>query len=517
MAPVYPDAVQRKLDAKPPVSDLSTRGSARRIIRNVAVRAVGETISKLASFVFFIAVARYLGTTEFGKFGFALSFTGAALILAALGTDSVLAREVSRDEKRVHEYLGDVVVIRAVMSALFLLGVLAAMLAGGAATKTILVITLIGGGVAVEGLSWAWQAAFQAYERQEFISFALGTQRVLTAVGSIAVLERGGGLVAVCLVFFAGSLIGLALSAWSLRRFVIRLRWRFDRERLLPLMRLGVPIGLASLMFTMLLRADVVILQLFRDSHEVGLYTSAMRLVEATMLVSWFIGAAAMPWLARESSSQGPLMGRGFELGVKSTVAVLMPIGVGSAIFAEPIMRTIYGGEYEGAAWPLRFLGVVIVFYGINYFTATTLTAHDRPDLFNRTLPIVVVENLAANLILVPLYGIKGAAVAAASSSVLLAALCLRVASREFGRVSVVRLMAGPAAGALAMSACGLFLPLPLVPAAALAVLAYLAGFFLFELAVFRDELSAVAEIARKPARPAEVPLPGAASGGGSL
>ncbi len=516
MTHVYPDAIQRKLDAKPPVSDLSTRGSARRIIRNVAVRAVGETVSKAASFVFFIAVARYLGTSEFGKFGFALSFTGAALILAALGTDAVLAREVSRDEKRVHEYLGDVVVIRTIMSALFLLAVLAVMLAGGSANKTILVVILVGGGVAVEGLSWAWQAAFQAYERQEFISVSLGVQRVLTAVGSIAVLESGGGLVAVCLVFFGGSLVGLAIAAWSLRRFVVRLHWRFDRERLLPLMRLGVPIGLASLMFTMLLRADVVILQLFRNSHEVGLYTSAMRLVEATMLVSWFIGAAAMPWLARESSSKGKLMGRGFELGVKSTIAVLMPIGVGTAIFAEPIVRTVYGGDYASAAWPLRFLGVVIIFYGINYFTATALTAHDRPDLFNRTLPIVVVENLGANLVLVPLYGIKGASVAAASSAILLAALCVRVASREFGQIRVTRFLAGPLVGAAAMAACGLLVPLPLVPAVALALLAYLAGLLLFEFVVFRDELSAIAEIARKPARPsADIPLAGAAGGGG--
>lgn len=484
---------------RPPVSDLSTGGSARRILRNVALRAVGETISKIASVVFFIAVARKLGTAQFGQFGFALSFTGAVLLLAALGTDSVLEREVARDERRVHEYLGDVVVIRAAMSLAFLAAVFLGMLAAGSAMTTILVIVLVGAETTIEGLSKAWQAAFQAYERQGFISLSLGTQRILTALGAVAVLAFGGGLVDVCLVFFAGSLVGLAVAIWTLHRYVVRPRWHFDFRRLMPLTRLGIPIGLASLLFTVLLRGDVVLLRIFRSSAQVGLYTSAMRLVEATMLISWFIGAAVLPWLARESAAKGPLIGRGFELGIKGTVGMLMPIGVGCALFAMPIVKTVYGAQYDGAAWPLRFLGVVMVCYGVNYFTAITLTAHDRPDLFNRLLPVVVVQNIVTNLILIPLYGIRGAAVAAASSAILLAALSLRLVSRLFGRIRVSRFLAGPLAGAAAMSAT-LLVPLSFGPAVALAAIAYLAGFALFELAFLRDELRSLLSVVR-PAR----------------
>jgi O-antigen/teichoic acid export membrane protein len=500
-------------EPRPPVSDLSTTGSARRILRNVALRGLGETISKVASVVFFVVIARKLGTTDFGQFGFALSFTGAALLLAALGTDSVLAREVARDERRIHEYLGDVVVIRAAMSVVFLAVVAAAMLIGGSTMRSALVMTLVGGEVAIEGLSRAWQGAFQAYERQGFISLSLGTQRILTAIGAVAVLAYGGGLIAVSVVFVLGSVVGLAIAIWTLHRYVVHIHWHFDRARLMPLTRLGIPIGLASLLFTVLLRADVVILRLFRSSAQVGLYTSAMRLVEATMLISWFLGAAVLPWLARESSTKGPLMGRGFELGVKGTIALLMPIGVGSALYAPQIVQIVYGKQYAGAAWPLRFLGVVMVCYGINYFTAIALTAHDRPDLFNRLLPVVVVQNVATNLILIPLYGIKGASVAAASSAVLLAVLSIRLVAREFGQVRASRFLVGPLAGAVAMGAAKALVPLPLFYSLVLAAVAYLAAFALIEALVLRDELVAIARVLRKPGAPIEPPLAGAVDG----
>ena len=128
-------------------------------------------------------------------------------------------------------------------------------------------------------------------------------QRVLTTAVTLVVLAAGGGVVAVSLVYACGAVLAFVLAIWTLRRYVVRVRWRIDRARWLPIVRLGVPIGIATVLFTVLLTLDSVLLGLLRESGEVGVYGASFRLVETTMFVSWALGGAMLPWFARRSET----------------------------------------------------------------------------------------------------------------------------------------------------------------------------------------------------------------------
>jgi O-antigen/teichoic acid export membrane protein len=74
----------------------------------------------------------------------------------------------------------------------------------------------------------------------------------------------------------------------------------------------------------------------------------------------------------------------------------------------------------------------------------------------HKTLGIVALQNIAMNVALIPSYGATGAAVSAAVSGLLLGALSIRQATLALRHVRIVRVFAGPAAGAAAM-ACAIF------------------------------------------------------------
>jgi hypothetical protein len=93
----------------------------RRIARNAVLRASGEVVGKLASMAFFIAIARELGEGGFGDFVFALSLTTVLVLVCGLGTEDLVAREVSRDHDRVHSYLANAATVKALLSILPLL------------------------------------------------------------------------------------------------------------------------------------------------------------------------------------------------------------------------------------------------------------------------------------------------------------------------------------------------------------------------------------------------------------
>lgn len=468
-------------------------GSSRRIARNATVRAAGEVIGKGASAAFFIVMARQLGPDDFGDFVFALSLSTVFILASGFGTEELVSREVARDRERVHSYLANVVAIKALSSIVLLLAVFLTVNLIGQSPDARLATYIVGVGVVVENLGRTWHSVFTAYERLAMISISLVVQRTLTAAVGIGLLLSGSGLITVSIVFSAGAVLGLLVATQVLRRFVVAVRWRLDRSMWLPLVKAGVPIGLATLVFTVLMRVDAVLLGALaggEGNDQVGFYGAAFRLVEATLFISWAFSASVLPWLSRRDDRGA--IARGYELGVKVITAVLMPIGLGFVLLAPQLIALLYGGGYEDAVLPLRMLGVMTLLYGINSLTATVLISRDRPLEFARVLAFVVVENVALNVILIPRYGADAAAFNAALSALILAVSSLVMIARRFGTVNPLRAFAAPAVGGAAMSAVILVLSLPLVPAVVVGGLAYLGGSIVFERIAFPGDFEQI-------------------------
>lgn len=484
---------------RPEADSRDSNARAHRIARNATLRAGGEVLGKLASMAFFIAIARELGQDGFGDFMFALSLTTVLVLASGFGTEDLVSREVSRDHDRVHSYLANAVTVKALLSVLPLLAAAAIVNLGDWPADARAAVYIVGVGVAVENLGRTWHSVFTAYERLEMISISLVVQRALTAAAGIAVLLSGGGLVAVSIVFTAGAFLGLLTATQVLRRYVVAPRWEIDRSRWLPLLKAGVPIGLAGFLFMLLLRLDASLLGFLsggEDNSEVGIYGAAFRAVEATLFIPWALSSAVLPWLARQTRDADVV--RGSELALKAMAAVLTPIGLAFALFASPLIDLLYGPEYAEAVLPLRMLGVMTVMFGINNLGATILISRDRPRDFTLIAAAVAAENVILNVILIPKYGADATAFNAALSGVLLAALSVVLIGRRFGRVNLLRAFGGPATGALVMTAVVLPAGLPFLVAAPLGLGAYLVGFLAFERFAFPADLAGLRSLARR-------------------
>jgi O-antigen/teichoic acid export membrane protein len=452
------------------------------------VRSVGEALAKASSLAFFVVMARELGREGFGAFMFALALTGALLIGSGFGTDDLTAREVARDPSSAGRYLADAATLK-VVSSLGLIGVAVLVVAVGGYPRDVRLATfVIGVGVAVEVLAKTWYAVFQALERLELVALSLVLQRTSTAAVGVGALAAGAGLVEVAFVYAGGALVGLLAAELFMRRLGVRRR-AIDAARWPGLLRAGVPIGVAGLLFVWLLRLDVTILSLIAGSAEVGLYAAALRLVEGTQFIAWSFSAAMLPWLARTR----PLVrARGFELALKVITAVLLPVGLGLALFARPIVDLVYGQGYEGSVLPLELLGAMSALYGVQSLASTTFIALDAAWAFGRLLVPVIVVNVALNLILIPRHGAVGAAVAAVSSSAVLAALSVAFAQSRIGHVRSLRAFGGPLVAAAVMVTVVLGLSSPTLVRALLAFTAYAVTLAAFELTVFRADAAAL-------------------------
>ncbi len=464
--------------------------SSRRIAGGLTLRAGGEIVAKIASTAFFVAAARQLGRDSFGAFTFALSLTSLLLLASGFGTEELMAREVARDRRSVHTYLPNVVAVKVLASIGLLLVAVAVVNLGDFTDEAKMATYIIGVGIAAENLGRTWNAVFSAYERFGMTAISLMLQRILTAAIGVTILLTGGGLVAASLVYTCGAIVGLLTANWILQRCIVRVRWAVDRTRWLPLLRAGLPIGMVSLLFMLLLRVDTILLGVFsgENSGEVGTYGAAFRLVETTFFISWAFSASALPWIARRQEAEG--VARAYELGTKAITSILTPVALVLVLAAPELVDLLYGEAYEGAVLPLRLLGAVTVLYGVNSLGGTVLISQDRPKDQTVILAAVSAINVIINLALIPRYGADATAFTAAVSALLLAVLGFVVVRHRFGAVSPVKAFAGPTVGGGAMAAVVLWTGLPLLPALLLGLVSYAASVLTFERLWYPDDFT---------------------------
>ena len=74
------------------------------IAKNTGVLFVANIITSILSLILVIYIARYLGDVIYGKYSFALVFTGMFGVLTNLGMDQLIIREVARDKSKASKY-----------------------------------------------------------------------------------------------------------------------------------------------------------------------------------------------------------------------------------------------------------------------------------------------------------------------------------------------------------------------------------------------------------------------------
>ena len=148
------------------------------------------------------------------------------------------------------------------------------------------------------------------------------------------------------------------------------------------------------------------------------------------------------------------LLRRGYLKVTSALMLLLVPAGIGLALLAAPVTALVLGTQWTHAVPVVRLLAIDSI------FLVLLSTAHhvNLAVGMSRSTTLVLLFDLAITLplllVLVPLDGIRGAALAALLGSICTAPLNLRLLARaiEFGRRELLLLLGRPLAGALGMA-----------------------------------------------------------------
>ena len=91
-------------------------GTARRIGKNALYLGTAEVISRILQFMVMLYAARLLSQQSFGKFSFAVSLSFIAVILADLGINTLIVREIARNKSLASKYFVNAFSIKILLS-----------------------------------------------------------------------------------------------------------------------------------------------------------------------------------------------------------------------------------------------------------------------------------------------------------------------------------------------------------------------------------------------------------------
>lgn len=202
----------------------------------------------------------------------------------------------------------------------------------------------------------------------------------------------------------------------------IKISYFFDKRNIFPfreILKISIPLFFASSFSFLIAWTDTIILGIFRTDEEVGIYNIAIKIVFVIMFPLTAISTVLMPKIATL-----------WEIGDKENIKALnrkailiigfvnlFPLAI-FLLLPEKAL-SIFGKEFIEGGTALSILAIGYFINSIFSVLEYTLQMTIYQKFYSKLIVFIFIVNLILNYILIPLYGVNGAALATTLSLIL--------------------------------------------------------------------------------------------------
>lgn len=396
------------------------------IARGTGIVFAGTTISMLFWFLSMVAIARYFSTVEYGVFNLALTVLSIALVMATIGFQNSLPREIAfyreREPSKVEDLISTALVIVMINSVVM----------------TALLITF------ANEISLIFHEERLVYALR-IIAFALPFSAL---IGVIISISRGFGrireqvyfqnvvyhiifLISILIILFMKLDFYFIFSAYVLAQFFTLLILVFNVQRIKifkfklflnlklgkKLVTFSLPLMITTYSWSLMTWTDTLMLGYYKDSDVVGLYNAATPLAKFLPIL---LNSMAFLYIPLTSSlyAQGKIreLARIYQITTKWVFLLAFPLFSATFLFPEVVISFLFGSKYVNAALTLQILSLGFMFHALLGLNERSLITIGETNFIAVASLVSAICNVLLNAILIPIYSINGAALATVAS-----------------------------------------------------------------------------------------------------
>jgi len=398
------------------------------IARGTGVIVGGTALGAVLRYLFHIVIAKKLGPELFGVFILGFSIFKIGAMAAEFGLPQAILRFVPMYQADRDQAKTKGIVLSSIRIVLLAGGTLSSLMILFSRTvsiklfhdadivKSLIPLALLLPLAAITSILTSATQGFKIMKIKVIVTEIFEpSARIILVLGLFLMGIRFEGVMA----SYAAAAIMATLLAWQYLKKV----FPSIVERSLPpvyetgkLLSFTWPLFLLRFIGVLLLWTDTLLLGYFKSAEDVGIYTAVQRTVMAGSVMMASINTIFSPFISQLfHQHQLRRLNDLFKTVAKWTFTLSFPIYLALIFFAGPIL-SMFGQEFKNGAPALVILSLGWLVNSCTGSLGVMITMTGRPIInFSYAVGVFII-NILLNWILIPRYGIRGAAMATAIS-----------------------------------------------------------------------------------------------------
>lgn len=228
---------------------------------------------------------------------------------------------------------------------------------------------------------------------------------LLSIINSLTILTS--------LIAYICSNIGITFILFYMIKKKLKFNYKegtFDKKYLQESIEYGVKSHLSNILAFLNYRVDMLIIAFLLNPIQVGYYTIAVNITERIWFLSQAVSTVLFPRISKMSDEEAKVQLTTFTIKIMLLTSIIM--GVILLFLSDIFVNILFGSEYQMSAIILVYLIPGIVFGSISRLIANDFAGRGKPEYNLYTSIFTLISNIVLNFILIPIFGVIGAALA---------------------------------------------------------------------------------------------------------
>ncbi|NPE28862.1 flippase [Methanococcoides sp. SA1] len=392
----------------------------KKFISDVGVTFVASAVTMLLAFPITVLLGRYLGADELGLYRMVNTIFGITMLFVTIGIPVAVTKYVAEfrdNDEKIQQIVSSGVITSAVVGIVsFLLmysaaGILADIFDMPRLFDLIRILAFVFPFSVVNTMLLGLLNGLREMNKNAWVTMVKSA--LLLMVTFLLIFRYG----------VEGAVLGIVLSSviTTMLLIVIQKRFRISWDNYLATTRMMISFGsktlLANAVNLVNYQADILMIGYFLTEKDVGIYSVAVMFAKLIWILPDSIQRITFPQISEyHAKKMHESIKVVVDMCMKYSCLFLIFCSTFFFFFGHYIVELIFGAEFEQAIAPLNILLIGIVFYGITKSVGSIFASIGEIDLVYKIPIISAIANLILNAALIPVYGIKGGAIATSIS-----------------------------------------------------------------------------------------------------
>ncbi len=292
----------------------------------------------------------------------------------------------------------------------------------------IMKITVLSIGVSFlfSGTKDALASVLGSFQKSNYLSIIDSSKIIIILVVGVMLISFGFPSYTLPVLLVVGTVWQLAISAYFLRSrlgklfpFSIgelfrskRVGMSKDFRQFAKIFGFGFFVSLAMISFNVMKSLDIVVIKMFFDYADVGVYSVA----DTTSSILFYMTSFSLPIIPAIAEAYAKrdkqLLGKYVKIAIKYPLLIGIPLTLIILSMAQPLILVVYGAAFAGAVIPLQILIIGTFMLMFSYNLSSVLVGMGKPKLSGLLMSAAAIQYSLSLFVLVPLFGFTGAALA---------------------------------------------------------------------------------------------------------